>query len=183
MARWDLPLFRSINQWPDALEPFFLFLSDATKIWPGRILLLATLVWFLSRPKLRVPALLALVAVPISNEACDILKATLQDPRPCAELADVVLRTKLLTSFGTASAHSANMMAVATIFLLAHRKWGYFWLAVAIFTGLSRIYVGVHYPQQVLLGWLVGANAALLTHWVYRKVCDARSAKESSTEP
>ena len=86
-------------------------------------------------------------------------------------------------SFGTASAHSANMMAVATLFLIVDRKWGTFWLAIAVLTGLSRIYVGVHYPQQVLLGWLVGANAALLTHWVYRKVRDARSAKESSTEP
>ena len=37
------------------------------------------------------------------------------------------------------------------------------WILVALFTGLSRIYVGVHYTSQVLLGWVCGALIALLT--------------------
>jgi undecaprenyl-diphosphatase len=54
------------------------------------------------------------------------------------------------------------MMAVAACFLYGFRPLGWVWLVVAVLTGLSRVYVGVHYPSQVLLGWLCGAFAAMV---------------------
>ncbi len=87
--------------------------------------------------------------------------------RPSVEVADAIVRVNRLTSFGTASAHSANMMAVAVPFLYYARPVGFFWLGIAILTGISRIYVGVHYPYQVLFGWMVGAamSGVLIVGW------------------
>lgn len=87
--------------------------------------------------------------------------------RPSVEVADAIVRVNRLTSFGTASAHSANMMAVAVPFLIYARPIGYFWLGIAILTGISRVYVGVHYPYQVLFGWMVGAavSGGLVVIW------------------
>lgn len=103
----------------------------------------------------------------VGNEVCDILKNWLMMPRPSVELLDAHFRVNKLTSFGTASAHSANMMAVATAFLYYWRRAGYVWLVIAVLTGLSRIYVGVHYPYQVLFGWAVGAvvSLAMIAVW------------------
>jgi undecaprenyl-diphosphatase len=67
-----------------------------------------------------------------------------------------------LDSYGTASAHAANMAAVAFVTTYFLGKWGYPWIVVAFLTGLSRIYMGLHYPSQVLLGWFCGAFSAFL---------------------
>ena len=82
-----------------------------------------------------------------------------------------------LTSFGTSSAHAATMMAVAVAFLFYHRPLGYAWLAVALVTGYSRVYVGVHYPYQVLLGWLIGAFVAFVAVKSWQAVERVRAAR------
>jgi undecaprenyl-diphosphatase len=67
-----------------------------------------------------------------------------------------------LDSSGTSSAHSANMAAIATVMALETGRWGIPWIAVALLTGISRIYTGVHYPSQVLLGWTVGVLSGII---------------------
>lgn len=172
----DRQIFYWINGWPEFFAPLFAFLSDATKIWPGRILLALVLAYCLWQPKLRTPALIGVLCFPIANEICDILKNGLQMKRPCVELADAIVRGKALTSYGTASAHSANMACIAAAFLGFDRRWGVAWAVVAVLTGLSRIYNGVHYPSQVLFGWAVGAAVGLLAVWIVRRV-QARRAR------
>ncbi|HXH61139.1 MAG TPA: phosphatase PAP2 family protein [Fimbriimonadaceae bacterium] len=173
----DVTLFRAFNGLPEWLSPIFLFFSEGNKWWVVRIGLLALFVLFLWKRKYRTPALLAMVSWPIANSVCDALKAGLQWQRPSVELADAVIRVHKLTSFGTASAHSATMMSVAVAFMFYDRALGFVWLAVALLTGLSRIYVGVHYPSQVVLGWLVGAFIAFVvvkTWQAYRCWSDRR---------
>lgn len=165
------------------MEPVFLFFSEGNKWWPVRILLLGVLVFLIWKKSTRTPALVAMFAWPVANAATDWLKFWLQMPRPSAELVDAIVRVERLTSFGTASAHSANMMAVATVFLFYNRTAGLVWLVVALMTGLSRIYVGVHYPYQVLLGWFVGffvAFVAVKTWQSFRRLRERRAAEGGS---
>lgn len=167
---WDVSLFRLVNGWPDSQAPFWVFFSDATKRTDGLIVIGIALVVMLIRPESRRTVLLALLAVALANETTDILKAVWPIPRPCNDLTDVHLRGGLLTSMGTASAHSANMAAVAMASVLTLRWWGLPWVMVALFTGLSRMYVGVHYPMQVFTGWVVGCFWALcvvgVANWI-----------------
>lgn len=160
----------------------FVFFSEATKMPVGKILFGLVGLALLIHPKTRRAAIFSILGVVLANLTCDVLKASFQGVRPCVELADVNLRVGKLTSFGTASAHSANMAAVATVFIRQHKWWGTPWLVVALLTGLSRIYVGVHYPYQVALGWIVGAFSAylLLETWnAYRR----RKTEQSPAEP
>lgn len=99
----------------------------------------------------------ALCAWPVSNWITDQFKHYLPFPRPNMDLVDAVVRTGALESPGTASAHSANMAAIATVWvMMLGPRWGSIWVVIAFLTGFSRIYVGLHYPYQVLLGWAVG---------------------------
>ncbi len=177
----DTALFHWINRWPDGFAPVFVFLSDATKLPLGKGLLIgfAVLCLFLG-PSWRRALLLSLAAVLLANGMTDVLKAALRDLRPCVELADVTLRVGRLTSFGTASAHSANMAAVAAIFWAQTRWKGSFWIVIAFLTGLSRIYVGVHYPSQVLRGWLCGLFAALIILKTYEAILSIRQKRHES---
>lgn len=185
MRGLDISLFRAINQGPDWLQPLMVFLSEGNKWWWVRILLLAVLVVMVWRSPTRKPALLAMLGWPIANAACEWLKYGFQMPRPSAELEDAIVRVNRLTSFGTASAHSATMMCIAVVFLFYNRMAGLAWLVVALLTGYSRIYVGVHYPSQVLLGWATGAfvGFVLVKTWTaFEKTRQPRAEATGSRE-
>ncbi len=181
MSDLDRYIFYAINGWPDALAPVFWFLSEATKIAWVRISLLAMVVGMVVRgPKSRRAALLSLVAFPLANEATDVLKNVFMMQRPCVELSDAIVRTAKLTSFGTASAHSANMAAVAFVMTWGLGRWGWPWIGIAFLTGLSRIYNGVHYPSQVLLGWATGAFCAFVVVNTWKAYLRWRNGKETA---
>lgn len=185
LASLDGALFHWINHWPEALAPWFRFLSEGNKEPVVRALLACVVVLFIVKGgRWRAAAILAVLAWLISNETCDLLKEGLRMPRPCADPVepDLILRVKRLTSFGTASAHSASMAAVASVFTALLGRWGWPWIALAFGVGLSRAYVGVHYPSQILLGWAVGAAFGLLAVWVYRRWIAPPLVLQSETE-
>ena len=68
--------------------------------------------------------------------------------------------------YGFVSSHAANLFAICTFSFLALRKslsWIlYLLLAVAVLVSYSRIYLGVHYLSDVLVGALVGMLLAIL---------------------
>lgn len=185
MDRW---IFLRLNApapewWGDLLY----FLSEGNKMDSVRIGLLLFAVVCLIYPKTRKATFIALLAWPLANGFAEALKYGFMMPRPSHPefgFAEAIVRVDRLTSFGTASAHAANMAAVAGAYLLAFRPLGYAWAVVAVLTGISRIYVGVHYPYQVLLGWIVGLFCALLMYKMWEAVVHLRGRKrEAATEP
>ena len=163
MHEIDKAVFGWINHWPEALAPIFIFFSEATKYLAVKIALLLLILGLIAMAgKVRKTILLALVAWPLANGLTDILKYAFQGIRPTVNYPDDIVRVGHLTSYGTASAHAANMAAIAFVFTYYLKWWGAPWIAIALLTGLARIYVGVHYPSQVLLGWLCGLFCGLL---------------------
>ncbi|MDX2064791.1 MAG: phosphatase PAP2 family protein [Fimbriimonadaceae bacterium] len=186
MGRADLSLFYAINRWPEGWTPIMRFFSEATDLLAVRIgLVLMVVVMVALRGAAARAVGLSLLAFPIANEVTDLFKAWLPQPRPFQELADAVLRTGGSDSAGTASAHSANMAAVATVMLFLVPRFGAVWVVVAVMTGLSRIYTGVHYPGQVALGWTVGVTVGLTVVGLERVIRDRWFSPKpaSSAEP
>lgn len=181
MTSIDHAIFRWINQWPDSLEPIFRFFSEGNKWWPVRLFLLGLLVVLVTRRSTRKCALLAMASWPLANGITDVLKAGFQGVRPSVELAEAIVRVDRLTSFGTASAHSANMAAIAYVFTRYLGLWGIPWIVVALMTGLSRVYVGVHYPSQVALGWGCGVLAAFIVTETWEAFARVRATRRSES--
>lgn len=61
------------------------------------------------------------------------------------------------------SAHAANNFAVAMVFFLFFRRWGWLLFFSAALVGYSRIYVGAHWPSDVFAASLIGIGSA----WVF----------------
>lgn len=71
--------------------------------------------------------------------------------------------------YGFASSHSANSFAFAVAFALIagkQNKWKYFLFLWAILVSYSRIYVGVHYPTDLLAGAVVGVLVTLIIYFI-----------------
>jgi undecaprenyl-diphosphatase len=110
-------------------------------------------------------AVALIVAYVVTDATVAIVKLIVSRPRPDASLTEA-------GGFSFPSGHSAMSMAVygCLAFALARACRGVPRVACAVagvalivLIGLSRIYLGVHYPSDVLAGWITGAAILILT--------------------
>ncbi len=115
-------------------------------------------------------AILGLIALFLTNIIVILLKCLVIEPRPFLTLPNVNLLTYTRgNSFP--SGHTASSFAAATIIGLKYHlksKGKKYWLiypllAFAILIGFSRIYLGVHYPYDVIFGAFIGITCASIT--------------------
>ena len=75
--------------------------------------------------------------------------------------------------YGFISGHATNSFAIAVMFLQQLKSKIKFIVPILLFWAIlvsySRMYLGVHYPTDILGGALWGSSIALLAHWIYRK--------------
>jgi len=155
----DEALFRQIHLvWRHpALDPIFRGLSD-----PGRLLLplLLVLIGFLWMQRKRgVVALLVLAAtITVSDQtSAKIVKPIFKRPRPSVVVADSRPFFGVRGSYSFPSVHATNSFATAMVLdaVFPGARVALFTLAALV--GYSRIYVGDHWPSDVLAGMLLGS--------------------------
>lgn len=88
-----------------------------------------------------------------------LLKIYFHTLRPFAVLPDVFSLFNQ-TGYAFPSGHSAVMSAVAFAIFFQHKKAGYVFMFLALLIGLARIVAGVHFPIDILGGFILGAFVA-----------------------
>lgn len=98
-----------------------------------------------------------------------ILKVSIQAPRPFLALSDV---RALFPEIGYAfpSQHTVFFTAIAMMMVFFHKKIGYGLLFSAILIGLARIIAGVHFPVDILGGFVLGVTVAYFMKFLYKKL-------------
>ena len=81
--------------------------------------------------------------------------------RPCNALLDVRTLVPTSTTYSFPSSHASNIFGLATILSSKYKSFRFYFFSVALVVGISRIYVGVHYPFDVLAGAAVGILCGL----------------------
>lgn len=178
----DTELLLAINGWHAPWADRLMWIVSAKATWiPLYVLLIGLLVWRYRKPAKtgvkwlqKVPACVVMIvviamAVGVADFiASGILKELVARPRPTRvpELEGVLHLVNDYRSgqYGFVSSHAANTMACALLFSLIWRKkittsLLMLWVAANCY---SRMYLGVHYPLDILGGLMVGTLTALL---------------------
>ncbi|MFQ5769792.1 MAG: phosphatase PAP2 family protein [bacterium] len=96
------------------------------------------------------------------------LKPIIARIRPCHTLPDARLLVGCGGEFSFPSGHATNSFAAALLFSYFYRNYRYFLFGMAALVSFSRIYVGVHYPADVLAGIILGIVCGALIIFIYK---------------
>ena len=143
----------------DFLTPFVKFithLGDAGWFW---IALSVVLLFFKKTRRAGITALLALlIGALITNVALKNLVARI---RPYEVIEDLHLLIEKQSDYSFPSGHTCASFAAGLVYLkMLPRRYGVAAILLAVLIAFSRLYVGVHYPTDILGGILVGSFAA-----------------------
>ncbi len=99
----------------------------------------------------------AIAVVALSDSSANLIKHLAERTRPCHVLPDVHLLAGCTGSFSLPSNHATNMFALVAVVWLTLPAWRWGMIVLAAAVSYSRIYLGVHYPSDVLVGALWGS--------------------------
>jgi len=142
----------------DVIMPMLSNAGTAGLIW----VILSMILLVTGRPGTKKAALLMLVALAASYLTGECLKHIFQRPRPFITVPDVKLLVQPPHSFSFPSEHAANAFAAGVVLMQKLPGLAWFFIILAIAMAFSRVYVGVHYPIDVLFGSLLGTACAVL---------------------
>jgi len=160
LTGWNSSLLEAIYGWPYSLTPLFLIVTTLGSSW---IAITAVVIAWLQR--LHVLAIKLFVNGLVTFIAVRSIKLFIAQSRPAGLLDGINPRDPLASGYGFPSGHT-TMVTVLGLTLLPYLPRRYYWtVPVAIgMVALSRIYLGVHSPLDVLGGMLLGLIIVSLQH-------------------
>ncbi len=152
----------------DIMTPIMIFithLGDFGIIW---IVFTVIFLCFQQTRKIAYMMICALLLSLLINNG--ILKNSFLRIRPYDTIEGLTRLIEAQSDFSFPSGHSASSFAGAVvIYKMVDKKYGIMAIVLACFISFSRLYVGVHYPTDVLCGIISGTCIALFVVFIFRK--------------
>ncbi|MDP3792229.1 MAG: phosphatase PAP2 family protein [bacterium] len=163
-------LFLTINFWAGQnywLDRFMIFFAD----WLGYLLILGIILCYLKdRQKYGNMVWVSLLSAIISRFVfVTIIRFFYYSPRPFLVLQNIhqLMNHEMESSFP--SGHATFYFALATGVYLYNKKAGYAYFALAGLVSFARVFVGVHWPLDIMAGAVLGIATVWLINIFYKK--------------
>jgi undecaprenyl-diphosphatase len=114
----------------------------------------------------------------LNTATTTLLKNVVKRERPYHTYTGI-FPNKIESDYAFPSGHTSSAFATATSLAITTKKW---YVAVPAFAwsasvGYSRIYLGQHYPSDVIMGAFVGASSAIVCHWASKQLIKRKKTK------
>ena len=163
-------IFRFINnfagQWP-WLDAMALFCAEYLMY----VLLLVVVAYTISNYwRWRDLAIVAIGSALVARlVVAQSIKILYDHPRPYWVLENVNLFLAKETESSFPSGHVIFVFALAAGVYLYNKNAGRWFLSAAMLVGVARVFVGVHWPYDIIAGAVLGVSTAYVCNWLYQK--------------
>ena len=156
------------KEWMNGFWKAITFLGEGGWFW----ILLAVILLLMK--KTRKVGAAAAIALAIGALITNVwLKNMVARVRPYDTYSALILLASKPKDWSFPSGHTCASFASAFVyFRLLPKKYGIPAIILACMIAFSRLYLGVHYPTDVLAGLLVGLLASVLAIWIVRRFCE-----------
>ena len=154
-ALFDLPVFNFINH-TLSCRPLNLLMPVVSRLGGGELyFLLGILLLFSGKREIKMLGITLLAGLTISYYVTAVLKILIARPRPFIAFTNVILLGPMEKSYSFPSNHAVTAFMAASLLISRFRMRALFY-SLAVLAGLSRIYIGVHYPSDIIGGAIIG---------------------------
>ena len=127
---------------------------------------------------LKQKAVYTAASILLNTASTTLLKNVVKRERPYNTYTGI-FPDKIESDYAFPSGHTSSAFATATSLAIATKKW---YVAVPAFAwsagvGYSRIYLGQHYPSDVIMGAIVGTSSAIICHWASKQLAKRKKTK------
>ncbi len=152
------------------LDKFFVFITEA-KNWMITYVVLWCILFFKGGKRGKIIAVFSLIVITVSDQLSSfVVKNLVGRIRPCNALPDVKILAGCTDSFSFPSSHAVNNFAIAVFVNKFYPKLKWILFIVATLVSVSRIYVGRHYPSDVIGGAVIGSAIGYMLSFITEKI-------------
>ena len=175
LQQFDAGIFSATNGWHAAYFDSFMWLVTKIATWIPMILMLLYLLYFKKgwRKTVAVVLAIALVILIADQVSASIIKPLVERARPShnesLQSTIHIVNGYRGGPFGFVSSHAANCFGIALLLAMIFKNRLFTWTMVVWATLMcySRIYLGVHYPGDIVCGAILGFLAAWLVYRIF----------------
>ena len=145
------------------LDNIFLMISNMGIIvfW----VIISVLLYLFGNKKGKKVAKKMIIILVITTVITSLVKNIVMRPRPYVELTNLIL-LDLGTDYSFPSGHTATATAMAYTLSKEYHKW--IFMIIPLMVAFSRLYIGVHYPSDVLGGFLLGIVVVYISDYFFK---------------
>ncbi len=174
----DTELFLFLNGLHNSFFDFIMFWLSNKLIWiPLYLIIIYLIIKKFGTKKGIFITISLIIAIVISDQiSVHFFKNVFLRYRPChnINIKNIVhlVNNRCGGQYGFVSSHASNFFTLATTvsLIFKQKKISFLMFAIALLVSYSRIYLGVHYPLDILGGALLGITTGIITSYFIKKI-------------
>ncbi len=154
-------------------DPFWLYITKQLNWWPVFLLILFLLYRKLSLKQLALLIVVLVLFFTFTDQITNLVKNNVQRFRPVndTELKDIIRVVKTSPSWSYFSGHASNSLGAMVILFQVMRnyyKQAYLLFLFPLIFAYTRIYLGLHFPGDIVSGYIFGFLSGLLFYQLFK---------------